>query len=195
MPITEVDGAPLAYDEDGQDTGRVPAALAERHRVIRYDLRGYGESTPPLPSFAHHDDLVALLDALGVDRAALVGCSFGGAVAVDAALAYPDRVAALVLLGAVVSGYRWAELEELWDRVVGEVDEDDLDVLAAAEVRFWVVGPDRLPADVDAGLVAFAEEMNRRALAGEAALNQVDVREPVPRTCCRWNGRSRSRRR
>ena len=124
MPITEVDGAPLAYDEDGQDTGRVPAALAERHRVIRYDLRGYGESTPPLPSFAHHDDLVALLDALGVDRAALVGCFFGGAVAVDAALVYPDRVAALVLLGAVVSGYRWAELEELWDRVVGEVDDE-----------------------------------------------------------------------
>jgi 3-oxoadipate enol-lactonase len=194
MPVTDVNGAPLGYDDEGVDTGLLPVvmlhagiadrrmwqplatALADRYRVVRYDLRGYGESTPPLSSFAHHDDVVAVLDRLGLDRAALVGCSFGGSVAVDAALAHPDRVAALALFGAVVSGYQWSELNDVWDRVVGDIDEDDLDAVAAGEVRLWVVGPDRQPEDVDAGLLAFAEEMNRRALAGEDSLSRVDVR-------------------
>src|SRR5262245_29398617 len=95
--------------------------LAPAHRVVRYDLRGYGESTPPVSSFAHHDDLVGLLDALELDRATLVGCSFGGAVAIDTALAHPDRVEALVLLGSALSGYRLSQFEELWHQVVGDV--------------------------------------------------------------------------
>ena len=195
MPVCEVSGAPLAYDDDGAGPAVVllhagiadrrmwrplAAALAGRHRVVSYDLRGYGESTPPPASFAHHEDVVGLLDRLGIERAALVGCSFGGAVAIDAALAYPERVGALALLGSVVSGYRWLELAEVWDRVVGDVDEDDLDAMAVAEVRFWVVGPDRRPQDVDAGLLTFAEAMDRQALAAEVALDQLDVRKLDP---------------
>ncbi|MGH3388194.1 MAG: alpha/beta fold hydrolase [Actinomadura sp.] len=195
MPMCELDGTSLAYD----DVGDGPAVvllhagiadrrmwtpllerLADRHRVVAYDLRGYGESARPTASFAHHDDVVGLLDRLGVDEAALVGCSSGGAVAIDAALAHPDRVAGLALLGSAVSGHRWSESDELWDQVVGDVDETDLDAVAAAEVRFWVVGPDRRPQDVDAGLIAFAETMNRRALAAEATIEQVGVRELRP---------------
>jgi 3-oxoadipate enol-lactonase len=195
MPITEIDGGPLAYDESGAGSPVVllHAGIADRrmwrpvaerlsahHRVVRYDLRGYGESSPPPDRVAHHDDLAALLDHLGIARAALVACSFGGAVALDAALAHPDRVAALALFGSVVSGYRWTELNEVWNSVVGDVDEDDVAALAAAEVRFWVVGPERDPAGVDPELIAFAEEMDRGALAGEATLERVDVRELDP---------------
>lgn len=190
-----MNGAPLAYDEYGDGPAvvclhagiadrRMWAPLAERlagrHRVVTYDLRGYGESTPPLAAFAHHDDVVGLLDRLDIDRAALVGCSFGGSVAIDAALEHPGRVGALALFGSVVSGYRMPDIGELWDRVVGDVDEDDLDAMAAAEVRFWVVGPARHPQDVDAGLISFAEIMDRQALEAEAALEQVDVRELDP---------------
>ncbi len=190
-----MNGAPLAYDEYGDGPPVVflhagvadrrmwaPLAdrLAARHRVVTYDLRGYGESTPPLADFAHHDDVAGLLDRLGIDRAVLVGCSFGGSVAIDAALEHPGRVAALALFGSVVSGYRLPDIGELWNRVVGEVDEDDLDALAAAEVRFWVVGPARLPQDVDTGLISFAETMNRQALRAEAALEQVEVRDLDP---------------
>lgn len=149
-------------------------ALARTHRVVWYDLRGYGESRPLPASFAHHDDAVAVLDALGVDAAALVGCSFGGSVAVDTALAHPERVTALALFGSVVSGYRLTGMDELWERVIGDVDEDDLEVMALAEVRLWVVGPDRQRADVDPDLIALAEEMNRAALAGEAELDREE---------------------
>jgi 3-oxoadipate enol-lactonase len=195
MPICEVFGGPLAYDDEGTGAAVVllhagiadrrmwaPVAtvLAGRYRVVRPDLRGYGESSPPVSSFAHYDDVVGLLDRLGIGRAALVGCSFGGTVALDAALAHPDRVGALALVGSVPSGYRWTDLGDTWDRVVGDVDEEDRAALAAAEVRLWVVGPDREPGAVDAGLIAFAEELDRGALAAEAALEQVDVRELSP---------------
>jgi 3-oxoadipate enol-lactonase len=195
VAISVVNGGPLAFDDEGSGPAVVllhagiadrrmwaPLAgrLAQAHRVVRYDLRGYGESTPPVSSFAHHDDLVGLLDAWGLERATLVGCSFGGAVAIDTALAHPDRVGALVLLGSAVSGYRWSQFEELWDQVVGEVDESDLTALAAAEVRFWVVGPQRSPDEVDPDLIAFAEEMDRRALAAEAALDDLEVRALQP---------------
>ena len=101
-------------------------ALAARHRVVALDLRGYGDSELPPAPFAHHDDVVGLLDALGLDRAALVGCSFGGKVAVDTALAHPERVSALALFGAPVSGNEWSEeTEQLWETLVGEVDPED----------------------------------------------------------------------
>ncbi|NJP31477.1 alpha/beta fold hydrolase [Micromonospora sp. HSS6-12] len=103
-------------------------ALASRHRVIALDLRGYGESELPPAPFANHDDVAGLLDALGIERAALVGWSFGGAVAIDTALAHPDRVTALALLGAAVSGNRWSdEANDLWDSLIGEVDPANAD--------------------------------------------------------------------
>ncbi|MFI7577635.1 alpha/beta fold hydrolase [Micromonospora sp. NPDC049497] len=196
MAKIEVNGATLGYDEAGSGTpvvllhagiadrrmwrGQV-SALAARHRVVVPDLRGYGESDLPPAPFAHHDDVVGLLDALGIERAALVGCSFGGAVAIDTALAYPDRVTALALFGAAVSGNRWSEeANDLWDTLIGEIDQEDLDATAAAEVRFWVVGPGRDPQDVDPDLTAFAFAMDRRALVAEQALSAVDVAELDP---------------
>ncbi|MEV0152769.1 alpha/beta hydrolase [Micromonospora sp. NPDC050686] len=196
MAKIEVNGARLAYDEAGSGSpvvlvhagiadrrmwrAQVPA-LAERHRVIVPELRGYGESELPPSPFAHHDDLVGLLDALGIERAALVGCSLGGRVAVDTALAYPDRISALALFGAPVSGNEWSEeTERLWDELVGEVDPEDFAASATGEVRFWVVGPTRQPADVDPELIRFAEEMDQRALAAEQALSAIDVDELDP---------------
>jgi pimeloyl-ACP methyl ester carboxylesterase len=192
----EVNGARFGYDDEGAGSAVVLlhagiadrrmwrgqlAALAGRHRVIAPDLRGYGDSELPPAPFAHHDDVIGLLDALGVERAALVGCSFGGKVAVDTALAYPDRISALALLGAPVSGNEWSEeTEQLWEELVGEVDPEDFTATATGEVRFWVVGPTRRPEDVDPGLIDFAEEMDRRALAAEQALSAVEVGELDP---------------
>ncbi|MEU8299389.1 alpha/beta hydrolase [Micromonospora sp. NPDC048909] len=196
MTKIEVNGAVLAYDEVGEGSPVVLLhagiadrrmwreqvdALATRHRVIVPDLRGYGESELPPAPFTHHDDVVGLLDALDLPRAALVGCSFGGRVAVDTALAHPERVSALALIGAAISGHEWSEeTEQLWDNLVGEVDPEDFVASAAGEVRFWVVGTSRQPADVDPELIRFAEEMDQRALAAELALSAVEIGELDP---------------
>jgi 3-oxoadipate enol-lactonase len=196
MPTIKVNGANLAYDDLGDGVAVVllhagiadrrmwrgqVEALAGRRRVLNLDLRGYGSSELPATAFAHHDDVAGLLDGLGIERAALVGCSSGGAIAIDTALAHPDRVSALALFGTAVSGHEWSdEANDLWEAVAGDVDGQDIDATAEAEVRFWVVGPGRRPEDVDQQLVSFALQMDRRALAAEAALRDVAVRELDP---------------
>ncbi|MBV9960197.1 MAG: alpha/beta hydrolase, partial [Acidobacteria bacterium] len=82
--------------------------LAENgFRVIVPDLLGYGFSDKPrageytLHEQARH--IVGLLDELGLERATLVGSSYGGAVAATCALDFPARVTRLVLIGAVVN--------------------------------------------------------------------------------------------
>ncbi len=83
--------------------------LAARFTVVRYDCRGFGASGPldPAVPYTHAGDLVALLDHLDVGRAVLAGLSFGGRVALQAALAAPDRVCGLALLDAVLDGVPW----------------------------------------------------------------------------------------
>jgi 3-oxoadipate enol-lactonase len=83
--------------------------LAARHRVVRYDCRGFGSSGPfdPAVAYTHAGDLLALLDHLGIGEAVLAGLSFGGRVVLQTALAAPDRVRGLVLLDAVLDGVPW----------------------------------------------------------------------------------------
>jgi len=80
-------------------------ALAGSFRVVAPDLVGFGRTERPagieygLKTWTGH--LLAVLDALGIDRAHVVANSMGGAVALDLAVRYPDRVDRLVLMGAV----------------------------------------------------------------------------------------------
>lgn len=78
------------------------AELSQRFTVFTVDARGHGRSTRderPLSYTLMADDLLALLDALHLDRVALAGWSDGGIVALDLALRRPDRVTRLVLFG------------------------------------------------------------------------------------------------
>ena len=81
------------------------SALQRRFRVIRYDLRGHGNSAAPSEPYAPHDDLRSVLDTLGIDRATLVGLSAGSTLAIDFAIAYPDRVRKLVLASPGLNGH------------------------------------------------------------------------------------------
>jgi pimeloyl-ACP methyl ester carboxylesterase len=96
------------------------AALADRFRVIALDLPGFGDSTKPLgapydaPYFARA--VIALLDALELERVHLVGNSMGGRVALEVGLRHPDRVRRLVLLSSSLAWRRerpWAGLVRL----------------------------------------------------------------------------------
>ncbi len=82
--------------------------FAERFRVIRYDLRGFGKSsTPDGMPYVHAGDLAALLDHLGFERAHVMGLSMGGAIALDFACLYPSRLIDLILVDPAMGGYPW----------------------------------------------------------------------------------------
>src|SRR5262245_35399444 len=80
------------------------AVFARNFRVVRYDIRPFGESTRPDKPYVVPDDLLQVLDHLKIQRAHLVGHSFGGATALDFALLHPDRVASLVLAASPPNG-------------------------------------------------------------------------------------------
>ncbi|HSQ31123.1 MAG TPA: alpha/beta fold hydrolase [Gemmatimonadaceae bacterium] len=61
-------------------------ALTPHHTVVRYDLRGFGESPPGSTPYTHADDLNAVMDHLGIERAAVVGLSLGGGAAINFAI-------------------------------------------------------------------------------------------------------------
>jgi pimeloyl-ACP methyl ester carboxylesterase len=81
------------------------ASLEGRFRVVRYDLRGHGTSMAPAAPYAPHEDLRAVMDALGLERATLIGLSAGSTLAIDFAIAYPGRVTRLVLASPGLNGY------------------------------------------------------------------------------------------
>ncbi len=158
------------------------AALSNRFDVIRYDIRGMGDSTPDPGAddtpFSHHGDLLALLDHFGVGRAALVGCSFGAGIALDTALAAPDRVSALVLVSARPAGFPWdpATIAEI-QRLDELLEAGDIEAANAGEIRLWVVGPGRSPDAVDRAIRDRVSAMNLAALRSEwdgAGLQPLD---------------------
>lgn len=74
--------------------------LSKDYRVIRYDLRGHGESSGITGKYSSVQDLLALLDGLGCGDVSLIGLSAGGAIACDFAICHPDRVKCAVLIDA-----------------------------------------------------------------------------------------------
>ncbi len=101
-------GTPLVFLHAGVCDSRLWArqfdTFGATRRVVAYDRRGFGATAAVDEHFSSVDDLFAVMDALQIDRAVLIGCSQGGRIALDATLAWPDRVAALVLVAAAIGG-------------------------------------------------------------------------------------------
>jgi pimeloyl-ACP methyl ester carboxylesterase len=122
--------------------------LAERCRVVRYDLRGYGRSDRPEAEFSHTEDLARLMSKLKIPSAALVGLSMGGSIAIDFALEHPDRVSALVLAAPGLGGYEFsATLERRFGPAETALNKGDIQRAAELELEIWApvrkdTGPD-----------------------------------------------------
>src|SRR5688500_16961936 len=84
---------------------REAAWLSKTHTVVRYDLRAHGQSDTVTAPFSMLGDLIGLMDTLKIEKATLIGLSAGSTIALDAALAIPDRVERIVLIGPAPSGY------------------------------------------------------------------------------------------
>ena len=103
------------------------AAFGQRHRVIRYDLRGYGSSSLPEGAYSHVDDLLALIDFLGANPVHLVGLSLGGRVALRVAAEKPEAVRSLTLADPALDGHAWtADWLQRWRQMTDAAKRGDL---------------------------------------------------------------------
>ena len=191
MPTTQaksgfvkIDEAQIYYEIAGQGTPLVMihagvadsrqwnnefAFFARSHRVVRYDMRGFGKSAPVEGEFSHMSDLVALLDALGLhEPLILMGCSMGGGLAMDFALTQPSRAKALIMVDSGPGGLeldvpvsaKFAEVEKAFN-------DGDLDLVSELETQIWFDGVGRTPEQVNQPMRKLLFEMNRQALAYE----------------------------
>jgi len=211
MSFVDIGSGRLAYDEAGSGTPVILshssiadrrlwkhqfAALSTRHRVIRYDRLGFGDSSDVVGEVDHAADLLALMDALDVERAALVGSSMGGAVSVDVALSAPQRVSALALICSGLSGWQWPEEMRAQTRplllaavpqerlaaysahTAESVLDEDIAAIAEMQVRFLAVGPGRSPAVLEPDAWQLALTMARRIFEREWRGPAYTEREP-----------------
>jgi len=141
-------------------------AFAQRYRVVRFDLRGFGRSDLPPGDepVALYEDLYGLLALLGIKKTYVLGMSMGGAIALDFTLAHPVMVDALILVAPGVSGYDMASFEVEYQAIGEEIEEavkrGDYERASELETRIWVVGPERTPQQVDPSVRQRVYEMN-----------------------------------
>ncbi len=121
------------------------AAFSAKHTVVRYDMRGFGRSDMPAEGqlYSAVDDLRALLEALNISSASLVGLSLGGGVALDFALTYPNMTKALVLADSIVGGWHWSPA---WTSYSGPVWATGKSDGVAAARSLWINMPLFAPA-------------------------------------------------
>jgi pimeloyl-ACP methyl ester carboxylesterase len=160
------EGQPLVLLHDGLLDRRVWddqfVAFARLYRTIRYDRQGYGKSSVPDRPFSDVSDLHRLLRHPGTEKAYLMGMSNGGKVALEFALEHPGMVAALVLVGPNLGGYRPSEEKQ---RRVSEILSVARERGTEAGVEAWMEDPLYPPA-------------KERSAAREGAADRE--REPAP---------------
>ncbi len=129
----------LGADKHGWDMQRL--VLATRYRVVALDNRGAGRSDKPFGTYTLEQmaaDAIAVLDAVGIERAHVVGASMGGAISQIVGLKYPDRVISLTLACTACRNHPWRrELLQGWATTANERGMGAM----AAEAARWVIGP------------------------------------------------------
>jgi 3-oxoadipate enol-lactonase len=114
----------------------VAPAFTERFRVVLYDKRGHGLSdAPPAPYTIddHTDDLLSLLDHLGIEKASLVGLSVGGMIAQRMAVRSPGRVQSITLCCTAAK----IGTAELWAERIGAVETGGIGPIADSVLQRW----------------------------------------------------------
>ena len=145
------------------------AALTRRFHTVRFDARGFGSSADPTRPYTLHGDAMEVLDALDIERAAIVGSSMGGYAALDMAIALPHRVSALVLAGAAPSGWiHSADIRAQWRAVDAAYERRGIDTANELEMKMWLDGPFRAPDEVDREIRRAAATVNRVLLERQA---------------------------
>jgi pimeloyl-ACP methyl ester carboxylesterase len=135
--------------------------FAQNYRVIRFDFWGYGRSTIDHTTFFLHEDVRQLLKLLGIERAHLLGCSLGGRVSIDLALAYPEMVHSLVVVGSGLSGHRFEgeALMHYVEQITAAREQEDDEREIELTLQFWMDGQARTPDQVNPQVRERARQM------------------------------------
>ncbi len=167
--------------------------FVQRYRVIRYDLRGYGQTRLGPGTFANHEDVTALLNALDAPRAHIIGVSFGSAVALDFTLAHPDRVSSLVMVAPGAGGVEPSErIRQFIQDENALLEQDDIAGATELNLRLWVDGIHRTPEQVNptvrqrvydmqyhAFTIPMPEGIEEEELQPPASMRLSEVRAPT----------------
>jgi len=136
--------------------------LADRFQLIRYDMLGFGESSPATGPTCRRENLWRLLDHLDVTSAHFLGCSMGGEVVLDLALQHPERARSLTLVGAVPSGFQLkGEPPQHAMEMFEALGSGQIERASELQIRIWLEGARRTPGDVNGELRQRALTMNR----------------------------------
>ena len=197
MPVipSPVDGIDLRYDVSGDGPALVLlhgsvlsraiwrglgylAPLAQEHTVVRVDLRGHGMSGAPHEQAAYTQDvlvrdLLAVLDAEGIGRTALLGYSLGARIALSTTLAHPGRITRVVSLGGSAAAQRGAVDTVFFPGVIDAVREEGMEAFCAAQG----LGPEVTSRRARATRTAFLAADHR---AVSALLAATDATPGVP---------------
>jgi pimeloyl-ACP methyl ester carboxylesterase len=174
--IADIDGARLYHELDGEgesvvliNSGALDCRIWEPQweawrrsfRLLRYDPRGWGRSDPPTGPFSHVRDLERLMDALGIEKAHLVGSSIGGSIALDFSVAFPERTSSQILIGAggPQNGFPMSAELMLAFAPVGQAMREDF----ARGIDLWLETDTRMPRSPE-----LRELVRENALANES---------------------------
>jgi pimeloyl-ACP methyl ester carboxylesterase len=159
---------------DSGEWDAVRPLLTREHEVVTPDLPGFGAEPERPGELSLADYVVGSFDG----TAALVGTSFGGRAVLEAALATPERVTKLVLIGANIFG--WSDdVKKVQAREEELFDEGRSEEAAELMARSWLAGPQREPNDVDGELYERVCAMVKRGYelqaGGEGSIKRVEI--------------------
>ncbi len=202
MATVMVNGTPIRYEDSGGDGPPVlfshgflmdhtmfdaqVDALSGQYRCIRWDERGFGDTpaNEPFTYWDSADDAMAVLDACGVEQAVLVGMSQGGFLSIRAALAYPERVAGLVLIDSCADTDD-AETIEGHRAMIAAFTSGDPEVqqAVAAGVADILLGDEKLSEE---WIPRWLDRLDRADLAicGDTLLSRDDVQDRAAEIAC-----------
>jgi 3-oxoadipate enol-lactonase len=193
----EVPGARLYYEAQGEGTpvvlvhARVAhlrmwdaqvAAWRDRHRVIRYDTRGFGRTRTQDVPYSNRDDLRAVLDHSDLEQAHVLGLSRGAMIALDFTVENPERVKSLTWVAGGLRGFEAESdprLSQIWPEMERLEAAKDWERLVELETQIWTDGPGQPPDRVDPDVRRRMIEWNLENYRAEQPADQA-IQPEVP---------------